>query len=982
MLRNWAKWCSAIVVTMLIMLLIACGGGGSSQQLPVTLTKVTITPATASIPLGTSQQLSAVGTYSDGTSKDLTSEVTWSVSPATVASVSASGMLKSVAKGTATVNAVFDSQTGHSQLTVQNAAIVSMQLSPPAPAIPLGTSQQITATATFTDGTTGDVTSSVNWSATPAADVSILSPGLVRGVGKGSFTVTATSGSVSQSLNGAVGNAIIQSVQVNPSSASIPKGATQAFTATALYSDSTTQDVTSSTTWSSSNTGVASIDGTGTATAGTQGSTQISATYQTFSGAAGLSVSAATIKAIHVTPSIASLAKGTSLQLAASATLTDGSTQDVTNSVSWSSNATPLCTVTSAALTTAAAVGVCTVTATSGAINGSAVLTVTAATLSSITINPPNPSVSSGGSLQLTATGNFSDGSTQNVTSSLLYVSSKPLVANVSPTGLLQGLTPGSAVITASLGSVATTVNVTITAATLQSISLGATITIAAGISTQLSAIGSYSDGSTQDLSATVTWMSSASAVATVNASGNLTGLGIGNATITATLGAISGTLDVGVSPATIVSISINPLSISIAAGQSQAFTALATLSDGSTLDVTASVHWSVTNPLLANISNALGNPGLLTSLIPGSSTVSASLDGVTGTADLFVSAASLVSISVGPSGLALALGVPANLTAIGSYSDGSTQDITASVQWSSSNGQFVSVAAGVVTPIAIGSATVSASMGGVSGNVGVSVTAAILNSINLSSTVNSLALGLTQQLDAVGTYSDGTTQDITSIVHWNSSNTGIVTVSAGGLVLAIGAGNAGVTASLGSVTQTAPISVSAAILESIAVTASQNSFALGFTLQLTATGTYSDGSTQDLTASASWNSSNTSIALVSTAGLISGLLPGGVAATATLQGVSGSFSVTVNAATLVSITISPSTVTLLGLLLQQQFTVTGHFSDNSTQVLTSGLHWSCTNALLGSINSSGLLTALGLGNLNAVASYGGLTATAAVKIL
>jgi uncharacterized protein YjdB len=208
------------------------------------------------------------------------------------------------------------------------------------------------------------------------------------------------------------------------------------------------------------------------------------------------------------------------------------------------------------------------------------------------------------------------------------------------------------------------------------------------------------------------------------------------------------------------------------------------------------------------------------------------------------------------------------------------------------------------------------------------------------------------------------------------------VTVSAGGLVLAIGAGNAGVTASLGGVTQNAPISVSAAILESIAVTATQNSFALGFTLQLTATGTYSDGSTQDLTASASWNSSNTSIALVNTAGLISGLLPGGVSATATLQGVSGSFSVTVNAATLVSITISPNPVTLLGLLLQQQFTVTGHFSDNSTQVLTSGLHWSCTNALLGSINSSGLLTALGLGNLNAVASYGGLTATAAVKIL
>ena len=57
-----------------------------------------------------------------------------------------------------------------------------------------------------------------------------------------------------------------------------------------------------------------------------------------------------------------------------------------------------------------------------------------------------------------------------------------------------------------------------------------------------------------------------------------------------------------------------------------------------------------------------------------------------------------------------------------------------------------------------------------------------MLNSISLSSALNSLALGLTQQLTAIGNYSDGTTQDITSVVHWNSSDTSILTVSAGGL--------------------------------------------------------------------------------------------------------------------------------------------------------------------------------------------------------
>jgi len=217
--------------------------------------------------------------------------------------------------------------------------------------------------------------------------------------------------------------------------------------------------------------------------------------------------------------------------------------------------------------------------------------------------------------------------------------------------------------------------------------------------------------------------------------------------------------------------------------------------------------------------------------------------------------------------------------------------------------------------------------------------------------------------------------------VHWSSSNSSILTVSAGGLVLGVGGGTTNITASLGSVTQSLPVTISAAILESISVTAAQNSFALGFTLQLSATGTYSDGSTQDITAAVSWNTNNAAICLVSSTGLLSGLTAGGVTATATLQGVSGSLAVTVNAATLVSISISPSSVTLLQLLLTQQFAITGHFSDGSTQTL-SGAHWSCSNALLATINSTGLLTALGLGNLNVTATYGALTATATVKIL
>ncbi len=925
-----------------------------------------------------------MGTYSNGTSRTLTTQVSWSVSPSTVAKVSSSGLLTSLAQGTATVTATMTAVAGHVSLTVQPAAITAIQVSPSSLSLPLGKGQQMTASATYTDGSSGDVTSSVNWSATPAAVISVSAGGMLQSVAKGNFSVTAASGSITKSLNGAVGNPVIQSLQVLPTSTAIPKGTTQSFTATAIYSDGSKQDVTSAATWQSSNTGVASVDNTGLATSSAQGGTQVSASYQSFAATAALTVSAATIKSIHVTPATASFAKGTSLQLAASAVLTDGSSQDVTSSVTWSSAQMSVCTVSASALASAVNAGTCSATATSGAVSDSAALTVTPATLSNITITPPNPSVNSGGSVQLKATGTFSDGSTQDMTSSLTYSSSKPAVATVSSSGLLHGLAPGSATVTASLGSVSSSFGVTVTAATLQTITIGTgTITVSAGISAQLSAIGSFSDGSTQDVSATVAWSSSATAVAGVDATGKVTGLAVGSATITATLGTVSGTTSVTVTPATIVSISINPISVTIAAGQSQSFTATATLTDGTSLDVTASVHWSVANPLLANISNTLGTAGLLSALIPGTSTVSASLNGVTGTSTLYVSAASLVSIAVGPGGLSLALGVPAQLTAIGTFSDGSTQDITASVEWSTSNGQFLGVSAtGLVTPLSIGTASVSASLSGQTGSVSVGVTAAVLNSISLSSALNSLALGLTQQLTAIGNYSDGTTQDITSVVHWNSSDTSILTVSAGGLVLAVGGGSTNVTATLGSVTKSLPLAVSAAILESISVTAAQSSFALGFALQLHATGTYSDSSTQDLTATVTWNTNNPAIALVNSTGLISGLSVGGITATASLQGISGSLAVTVNAATLTSISVSPASVNLLHLLLTQQFTVVGHFSDGSTQTLSGGVHWSCSNGLLATINSTGLLTALGLGNLNVTATYGSLTASAAVSIL
>src|SRR5215475_15459691 len=225
-----ARFICLIVMMGSIASLVACGGSSSGSGSP-TLTNLAVTPSSASLPKGTTRQLAVKGTYSNGTSKDLTGQVSWSVSPSSVAKVSNTGLLTTLVQGNATVTATMAAVAGHVSLTVQPAAITAIQISPPSLSIPMGKGQQLLASASYTDGTSGDVTNSVNWSTTPAAVATVNSSGMLQSLSKGNFSVTAASGSITKSLNGTVGNPVIQALQVLPTSAAIPKGTTQSFTA-------------------------------------------------------------------------------------------------------------------------------------------------------------------------------------------------------------------------------------------------------------------------------------------------------------------------------------------------------------------------------------------------------------------------------------------------------------------------------------------------------------------------------------------------------------------------------------------------------------------------------------------------------------------------------------------------------------------------------------------------------------------------------
>jgi hypothetical protein len=185
-----------------------------------------------------------------------------------------------------------------------------------------------------------------------------------------------------------------------------------------------------------------------------QGSTTIQATSGSINGSTSLTVTPPTLVSITVTPTNSSIAAGQQQQFTATGNYTDGSHQSLTSTATWTSSATSVATIAAGGLATGVAAGSTVIQATSVSINGSTSLTVTPPTLVSITVTPANPSIAAGQQQQFTATGNYSDGSHQSLTSTATWTSSATSVATIAAGGLATGVAAGSTVIQATSGSI------------------------------------------------------------------------------------------------------------------------------------------------------------------------------------------------------------------------------------------------------------------------------------------------------------------------------------------------------------------------------------------------------------------------------------------------------------------------------------------------------------------------------------------------
>jgi trimeric autotransporter adhesin len=644
------KALSLLIALAMLGLLVSCSSSSSMPSTP-TLNLITVSPTSPSVAAGLAEQFKAMGTYTDGSTKDLTSSATWTSSSTTTATISSAGLAQTKAQGTSTITAASGSISGATTLNVTAAALKSIAVTPAMPTMNPGTFLQFTATGTYTDASTQNLTSTATWSTGDATVVSVVASGASAGLGAavtnppplvGAATViTATLGSVSGNTGVSVSAATLTSIVITDGNLTLAQGTSHGYTALGLYSDGGERQITNQVTWASSTMSVATIAATGRASAATPGTSMISATLGSVSAPpVTLTVTSATIATVVVTPVMHTIAPLTQLPFVAVGIFSDASTQNITQDVTWSSSATGVASVNTTdhlGLVTGVSGGPATITAVFSGVMGSAPLIVSSATVSSIAIVPGSVNIGTNASTELVAKATFSDSTTQIVNQVATWSSSADGVAAVDDTGTVGGVVPGTATITASLGGVNGTADVTVEGVTSVAV-LPTTASIPVGAIAHLQLIATLTDSTTQNITDASIWTSGSPAIAPAGDVSNTHGSVFGVAQGTSLIGAffepqISSAV-VTVTNATLSSLTLTaqPAAPNIPVNGSQAYKLTATYSDMTTQVVTNQAVWTSSDPTVAVVSSGFATPAST-----GTTTITASFGGQQKSATLTV---------------------------------------------------------------------------------------------------------------------------------------------------------------------------------------------------------------------------------------------------------------------------------------------------------------------------------------------------------
>lgn len=276
------------------------------------------------------KQLTVTAKYKDGTIKDVTRDAVWTSSSASVAEVSG-GVVTAVSSGKATITAKFGEKSASASAQVELAD--KLTASHRSVILRKGETAQVTLTATYSDGTTENVTNKADWSVT-SSKLADVSSGLVTAYERGKTTLVAKYGSKTVNIPLEIDYAV--KLTASKRDVQLKSGGTEQLTITATFSDGTTQDVTNEAEWATRSYKIADVTDTGLISAAGYGKTAVTAKFGGKS--VSVSVEVDSLKYLKSNVRTIEMKVGEKRKVDLTATYKDGSTGDVTGQADWKSS--------------------------------------------------------------------------------------------------------------------------------------------------------------------------------------------------------------------------------------------------------------------------------------------------------------------------------------------------------------------------------------------------------------------------------------------------------------------------------------------------------------------------------------------------------------------------------------------------------------------------------------------------------------------
>ncbi|HYW32555.1 MAG TPA: Ig-like domain-containing protein [Gemmatimonas sp.] len=500
---------------------------------------------------------------------------------------------------------------------------------------------------------------------------------------------------------------------------------------------------------------------------------------------------------------------------------------------------------------------------------------------------------------------------------------------------------------------------------------LPATTSVEAGATIALSARVLDANGGPVTVRA-LNWSSSNTSIATVSSTGVVTTRAPGDVRIAASAFGKSATATISVTARSVASVVVTPATVSMRVGVSAPLQVQTLDVDGVPL-LGRAVSWASGNGAVATVNTA----GVVTGVSPGAATITATSGGRAGQVAVTVTLPPVQSVSVTPTRDTIGVGVERVLTVV--LRDALGAAVTGrAVAWNSSNVGIASVSSvGVVTGVSAGTTTITASSEGRAGVATLVVLARLASTVTLTPASGTLIVGGSQQLIAQITDDQGNLLTGRPI-QFSSDATSIASVSGSGLVTALAPGVARISASSEGKSSSAVLQVIPVPVANVTVSPTVVAMLPGATQQLTAvarstSGTVLNGRT------VTWTSGAPSIVNVSSAGLLTAVDPGVALVLASVDGVTGSATITVALPPVSSMTLTPATAEISPFGFVQLVAVPR--DANGAALAGRSVTWSSQDESIAFVSSSGQVIGFKSGTVRITATSEGVSASTVVTV-